>query len=154
MDSFCGSAFSFSCPPGQADDLGGELFGYEIQSRELYEGRYCPRGDMESRIKEQPLDLFANRASSHFFRANQLRLWFSALAYVLMNALRATGLKNTGIAKAASAAIRTLLLKTGARVAVSLRRVVAHLSSAAPYQDVFIRAWCTQPAHLPDAHLA
>ena len=117
------------------------LPGHEIQSQQLYEGRYCPRGDMENRIKEHQLDLFADRASSHFFRTNQLRLWFSALAYVLMNALRKTGLKNTRLANATSGTIRTLLLKIGARVIISVRRVVAHLSSAAPYQDVFIQAW-------------
>ncbi len=117
------------------------LPGREIQSQALYEGRYCPRGDMENRIKEQQLDLFADRTSSHFMRTNQLRLWFSALAYVLMNALRKQGLKKTRLAKATSGTIRTLLLKIGARVVVSVRRVVAHLSSAAPYQDVYLHAW-------------
>jgi hypothetical protein len=117
------------------------LPGREIRSRELYEGCYCLRGEMENRIKEQQLDLFADRASSHFFRANQLRLWFAALAYVLMNAMRNTGLKNTRLAKATSATIRALLFKIGARVVVSVRRVAVHLSSAAPYQDVFVHAW-------------
>lgn len=117
------------------------LPGREIHSRELYEDLYCARGEMENRIKEQQLDLFADRASSHFLRANQLRLWFSALAYVLMNALRHKGLKHTRLAKATSATIRTLLLKIGARILVSVRRIVAHLSSAAPYQDVYIQAW-------------
>jgi len=117
------------------------LRGREIQSQALYEGRYCPRGDMENRIKEQQLDLFADRTSSHFMRTNQLRLWFSALAYVLMNALRRHGLKKTRLAKAASGTVRTLLLKIGARVGVSCRRLVAHLSSAAPYQDVYLHAW-------------
>ena len=127
------------------------LPGHEIQSRELYEGRYCPRGEMENRIKESQLDLFADRASSHFFRANQLRLWFCALAYVLMNTLRNTGLKGTRLAKATSGTIRTLVLKIGARVTVSARRIVAHLSSAAPYQDVFIQAWhtlCSYPLRI------
>lgn len=123
------------------------LPGHEIRSRELYEGRYCPRGDMENRIKEQQLDLFADRTSSHFFRANQLRLWVSALAYVVMNALRHTGLMNTRLAKATSGTLRTLLLKIGARIIVSVRRVVVHLSSAAPYQDVFIHAWRTLRAY-------
>jgi len=117
------------------------LPGHEIQSQVLYEAGYCPRGDMENRIKESQLDLFADRASSHFMRANQLRVWFSALSYILMNALRKQGLKNTRLAKATSATIRTLLLKIGARVLVSVRRVIAHLSSAAPYQDVYLQAW-------------
>jgi len=117
------------------------LPGHEIQSRALYEGRYCPRGDMENRIKEHQLDLYADRASSHFMRTNQLRLWLSALAYVLMNALRKEGLKETRLAKATSATIRALLLKIGARVMVSVRRVRAHLSSAAPYQDVYLHPW-------------
>jgi hypothetical protein len=117
------------------------LPGHEIQSQALYEGRYCPRGEMENRIKESQLDLFADRASSHFMRANQLRVWFSALAYVLINGLREHGLKKTRLAKATSGTIRTLLLKIGARVVVSVRRVRALLSSAAPYQDVYIQAW-------------
>jgi len=117
------------------------LPGREIHSRELYEGHYCPRGDMENRIKEQQLDLFGDRSSSHFFRTNQLRLWFSALAYVLMNTMRKLALKKTRLAKATSATIRTLLLKIGARLIVSVRRVAVHLASAAPYQDVFIQAW-------------
>lgn len=123
------------------------LPGCEFRSRELYEDLYCARGEMENRIKEQQLDLFADRASSHFMRANQLRLWFSALAYVLMNALRETGLKHTRLAKATSGTIRALLLKIGARVVVSGRRIIAHLSSAAPYQDVFIHAWRTLTAY-------
>jgi hypothetical protein len=117
------------------------LPGHEIHSRPLYEDLYCARGEMENRIKEHQLDLFADRASSHFFRANQLRLWLSALAYVLMNTMRKTGLKNTRLAKATSATIRALLLKIGARVVVSVRRVAVHLSSAAPCQDVFVHAW-------------
>jgi len=117
------------------------LPGHEIQSRAVYEGRYCPRGDMENRIKECQLDLFADRTSSHFMRTNQLRVWFSALAYILTNAVRQRGLKGTRLAKATSGTIRTLLLKIGARVVVSVRRVRAFLSSAAPYQDVFIQAW-------------
>jgi len=117
------------------------LPGHEIQARTLYEEHYCARGEMENRIKESQLDLFADRASSHVMRANQLRIWFSALAYVLMNTLRKEGLKKTRLAKATSGTIRTLLLKIGARVEVSVRRVVAHLSSAAPYQDVYTQAW-------------
>ena len=117
------------------------LPGHEVQSRELYEGRYCPRGDMENRIKECQLDMFADRTSSHFFRANQVRLWLSALAYVLTNLTRRVGLKNTRLEKATCGTIRTLLLKIAARVQVTARRVVAHLCSAAPYQDVFVQAW-------------
>ena len=117
------------------------LPGHEVQSRELYEGRYCKRGAMENCIKEQQLDLYADRTSSHAFRANQLRVWFSALAYVIMNKTRTYGLKGTRLAKATSGTIRMLLLKIGARVTVSVRRVRVHLSSSAPHRDVFVQAW-------------
>lgn len=108
--------------------------------KELYEKTYCARGEMENRIKEQQLDLFADRTSAHTMRANQLRLWFSSLAYVLMSALRRKALKGTRLAKATCGVIRLKLLKIGAQVKVSVRRFVAHLASACPYQDVFQQA--------------
>ncbi len=107
----------------------------------LYERVYCARGDMENRIKEQQLDLFADRTSTHTLRANQLRLWFSSLAYVLMTGLKRLGLQHTRLKKATCGTIRTRLLKLGAAVEVSVRRVVARLSSVHPYQDVFEQAW-------------
>ncbi len=108
--------------------------------RALYEDVYCARGDMENRIKEQQLDLFADRTSTHTLRANQLRLWFSSLAYVLLSALRRVGLKDTRMAKATCRTIRLKLFKIGARIKVSVRRFMIHLASACPYHDVFQQA--------------
>jgi len=117
------------------------LPGHEAPSRELYEGRYCARGDMENRIKESQLDLFADRTSAHSLRANQLRLWFSALAYTLVSGLRRVGLRGTRLARSTCGSIRLKLLKIGAQVKVSVRRFAIHLASACPYQDVFYQAW-------------
>ncbi|MDP2717829.1 MAG: IS1380 family transposase, partial [Candidatus Micrarchaeota archaeon] len=94
----------------------------EFSAPELYEKDYCGRGDMENRIKEQPLDLYADRISTATLRANQLRLWFSTLAYLLMNQLREVGLKGTELARATCGTIHTRLLKIGALVRVSVRR--------------------------------
>ena len=115
--------------------------GHEIPSRELYEGLYCARGEMENRIKEQQLDLFADRTSAHSLRANQLRLWFSTVAYALVNALRDMALRGTRMAKSTCGSIRLKLLKIGAQVKISVRRFLIHLASACPYQDVFHQAW-------------
>ncbi len=103
----------------------------------LYEKLYCARGDMENRIKEQQLGLFADRTSTATMRANQLRLWFAAIAYVLVNELRRTGLRGTELARAQVTTIRCRLLKIGTRVTVSVRRIVAALSSAFPLQPLF-----------------
>jgi hypothetical protein len=103
----------------------------------LYEELYCARGDMENRIKEQQLGLFADRTSSATMRANQLRLWFAAVAYLLVNHLRHGGLRDTELARAQVSTIRCRLLKLGARITVSARRVVASLSSAFPLQTLF-----------------
>jgi hypothetical protein len=107
------------------------------EPRELYEKVYCQRGDMENRIKEQQLDLFADRTSTRAMRSNQLRLWFSSLAYVLMSTLRRVGLKGTRLAKATCGTIRLKLFKIGALIKISVRRIVVHLASACPYQHVF-----------------
>ena len=107
----------------------------------LYEKHYCARGDMENRIKEQQLDLFADRTSTHTLRANQLRLWFSSTAYLLMSALRRIALKDTRLAKATCGTIRLKLLKIGAHLKLSTRRILIHFTSACPYQDVFRHAW-------------
>ena len=109
----------------------------------LYEKHYCARGDMENRIKEQQLDLFADRTSTSLMRANQLRLWFSSCAYVLLSALRRMGLKGTPLAKATCGTIRLKLLKIGAHLKLSVRRILIHFASACPYQDVFHQAWQT-----------
>ncbi len=107
---------------------------------EVYEDLYCPRGDMENRIKEQQLYLFADRTSSATMRANQLRLWFSSLAYVCLNELRRVGLRATQLASATCQTIRLKLLKIGARVRYSVRRVSISLAGGYPYQDAFAAA--------------
>ena len=105
--------------------------------QEIYDGRYTARGDMENRIKEQQLDLFADRTSCHGFIANQFRLLLASAAYVLIEHLRRVGLKGTELAKAQVSTIRLKLLKVAARVVTSVRRVVLHFSSAYPYQALF-----------------
>jgi hypothetical protein len=106
----------------------------------LYEKVYCARGDMENRIKEQQLDLFADRTSTAFIASNQLRLWFSTFAYFLLRGLRDHALKGTRLAKATVGTIRLHLLKIGAQVTVSVRRIYVRLSSAFPMADVFAAA--------------
>ena len=105
----------------------------------IYDERYTPRGDMENRIKEQQLMLFATRASCHAFAANQFRLLLSAAAYALIEHLRRTALKDTELQAAQADTIRLKLLKVAARVVISVRRVVLHLSSAYPLQALFRR---------------
>lgn len=107
------------------------------EAKPLYEDLYCGRGDMENRIKEQQLFLFADRTSTHAMRSNQLRVLFSTMAYVLHQALREFGLKGTELATAQVNTIRNKLLKIGGRIRVSVRRVVLSLSQAYPYQDLF-----------------
>lgn len=113
----------------------------ERASRELYERDYCGRGEMENRIKEQQLCLFADRTSCRTLRANPLRLWFSTLAYVVLHVLRERGLKGTQLATARCDTIRTKLLKIGAAVTVTVRKVWVRLASACPYRKVFARVW-------------
>lgn len=103
----------------------------------LYEKLYCARGDMENRIKEQQLDLFADRTSTGTMRGNQLRLWLASVAYVLVNELRRAGLAGTEMARAQAGTIRTRLLKIAGRITFSVRRVVVSLSSVHPMQAVF-----------------
>jgi hypothetical protein len=106
----------------------------------LYEQLYCARGDMENRIKEQQLGMFADRTSAHGLRANQLRVWFSALAYVLVDWLRRWGLRDTKMARAQVWTIRSRLLKVGCIVTESVRRVRVALSSSHPLQDIWRQA--------------
>lgn len=106
----------------------------EAETRHLYEQLYCARGEMENRIKECQLDLFADRTSTATMRANQLRLWFASMAYVLLCALRRIGLASTQFAKASCGSIRLKLLKIGARVTSSVRRVRVAMASAYPWQ--------------------
>jgi Transposase DDE domain group 1 len=109
--------------------------------QKLYEALYCARGECENRIKEAQLDLFADRLSTATFRTNQLRLWLSSAAYVLMHALRRIGLKNTSLAKACANTIRLKLLKIGAVVTISVRRVRLAMSSACPDHQEYIAAF-------------
>lgn len=111
--------------------------GEEIPPRELYEDEYCERGEMENRIKEQQLCLFADRTSASSMRANQLRLWFSSVAYTLLQVLRQFGLQGTKFARARCDTIRLKLLKIGASVRVTVRRVWLSMSESNPYQELF-----------------
>jgi hypothetical protein len=106
----------------------------------LYAELYCARGDMENRIKEQ-LSLFADRVSAETMRANQLRLYFSVMAYVLMSGLRRLGLKATELAQAQVSTIRTKLLKIGARVRVTVRKVWISMASSYPWQGLYQQVW-------------
>ena len=109
----------------------------ECKARYLYEKVYCARGDMENRIKECQLDLYADRTSTATMRANQLRLWFASMAYVLLCALRRIALQHTPFAKATCGTIRLKLLKIGALVRVSVRRIKIAMASACPAADAW-----------------
>ena len=110
------------------------------KARHLYERIYCARGEMENRLKECQGDLFADRTSTATMRANQLRLWFASMAYVLVCALRRIGLAHTRFAKATCGTIRLALLKIGAVVTLSVRRVKLAMASSCPYQHEFREA--------------
>ncbi len=107
--------------------------------RKLYEEVYCARGEMENRIKEQQLDLFADRTSTHWMGSNQLRVWFSTVAYMLLNAYRVLGLKGTAFAKAQCGTIRLKLMKIGALLRISVRRVLVSYASGYPWSGEFAR---------------
>jgi hypothetical protein len=109
----------------------------ECGPKYLYEKVYCARGDMENRIKECQLDLFADRTSTATMRANQLRLWFASMAYVLLCALRRIGLPHTQLADASCGTIRLKLLKIGALVRVSVRRIKVAMASSCPVADIW-----------------
>ena len=113
----------------------------EIEARELYERNYCARGDMENRIKEKQLDLFADRTSTRFLWSNQIRLWLSSVAYVLMQALRRLGLAGTDFANAQCGTIRLKLFKIGAQVRVTVRRFWVSFASGYPYIDLFTEVY-------------
>jgi hypothetical protein len=107
--------------------------------QELYDAVYCQRGDAENRIKEQQLGLFADRTSCHDFVANQFRVLLSAAAYILLDSLRRQALVDTELSQAQVDTIRLKLLKIGARVVCSVRRVVIHLAEGYPLQSLFGR---------------
>jgi len=102
----------------------------------LYEEHYCARGDMENRIKEQ-LMLFSDRTSTHYLRSNQLRLYFSSIAYVLLQMLRRLGLEGTELAKAQCSSIRLKVLKIGALIRITVRKVWVSLAGGYPYVALF-----------------
>jgi len=135
---------------GKAEVTGGEanprfvvtsLKSTEVGGRYLYEKVYCARGEMENRIKECQLDLFADRTSAATMRANQLRLWLASMAYVLLCAVRRIGLAHTQFAQATCGTIRLKLLKIGAQVRVSVRRIKVAMASACPYHNEFALAY-------------
>ncbi|MFL5003274.1 MAG: IS1380 family transposase [Xanthobacteraceae bacterium] len=134
---------------GKAEVTGGEanprfvvtsLTRAECGPKYLYEKLYCARGDMENRIKECQLDLYADRTSTATLRANQLRLWLASMAYLLICALRRLGLQNTPLAKASCGTIRLKLLKIGALVRTSVRRIKIAMASSCPEAQVWGRA--------------
>jgi hypothetical protein len=112
-----------------------------VDAQTLYEDLYCARGQIENRIKEQQLELFADRTSAATMRANQLRLWFASFAYVLLDALRRIGLRHTQFAAATCGTIRLKLLKIGAQVRRSVRRIKVAMASACPYQAEYHLAY-------------
>jgi hypothetical protein len=113
----------------------------QMDAQILYEQLYCGRGEMENRIKEQQLWLFADRTSTGKMRANQLRLYFSSVAYLLMQALRRLGLRGTQMAAAQCHTIRLKLLKVGAQVEVTVRKVWVSLAGGYPYADLFYQVF-------------
>ena len=112
----------------------------EYGKRELYEELYCARGEMENRIKEQQLCLFADRTSTGTMRANQMRLMFSSVAYLLVSALRRLGLKGTSLEKAQCDTIRLKLFKIGAQIRVTVRKVWVKMAAGYPHADIFGQA--------------
>jgi hypothetical protein len=106
-------------------------------TNQLHQDYYCPRGEMENRIKEHQLALFSDRTSTHEFESNQLRVWFSSFAYVLMHALRLHGLAHTELAQAQCGTIRLKLLKVSAQIRISVRRIVIAFASHWPQQALF-----------------
>jgi Transposase DDE domain group 1 len=115
------------------------LPGEKWEARRLYEELYCARGEMENRIKEQ-LCLFADRTSTAYLRSNQIRLYFSSIAYALMEALRRLGLKGTELAQAECRTIRLRLLKIGALVRITVRKVWVSMAGGYPYSELFAQA--------------
>lgn len=120
--------------PGQG--FPGEERGRFLPVR-LYEELYCARGEMENQLKQQTLDLQADRLSTHYLASNQLRLWLATFAYLLLERLRTLGLAGTDLARATAGSVRLKLLKIAAQVRVSVRRVYVQLNTASPWQELF-----------------
>lgn len=117
----------------------------QVITGKLHADYYCPRGEMENRLKEHQLELFSDRTSTHEFESNQLRLWFSSFAYVLLQALRHHALVQTELADAQLGTIRLKLLKIGAQIRLSVRRIVIAFSSAWAGQSLFHRVYQQLP---------
>jgi len=109
-----------------------------IEAKELYEDIYCARGDMENRIKEQQLDLFADRTSTHQMRANQIRLYMSSIAYTILNLFREKVLNGTELENAQCGTIRTKILKIGAEIKVTVRKIWIEMNENYPYQELYL----------------
>jgi hypothetical protein len=120
-----------------ADGFRGDKDPERYGAQSIYEEIYCGRGEMENRLKQQVLDLRADRMSTHHLASNQLRLWMATFAHLLMERLRATGLHGTELAQATVGSVRLKLLKVAAQVRVSVRRVYVQMSSAYPLQEIF-----------------
>jgi hypothetical protein len=120
-----------------AEGFAEETDKTRFTSERLYEEIYCARGEMENVLKQQTLDLPSDRMSTHYFGSNQLRLWLVTFAYLLLERMRALGLKGTQLAQATVGSIRLKILKVAAQVSVSVRRVYVQMSSAFPMQEVF-----------------
>ncbi len=116
------------------------LAGEAGAAQALYEQLYCARGDMENRIKEQ-FSLFADRVSTETMRANQMRLYLSTMGYILVSGLRRLGLKGTELAEAQVSTIRTKLLKIGAQIRVTVRKVWVSMASSYPWQKLYQQVW-------------
>jgi hypothetical protein len=125
------------------------LAAEQFDARTLYEDEYCARGEMENRIKEQQLYLFADRTSASSMRANQLRLWFSSVAYTLLQVIRDFGLTGTELARARCDTIRLKLLKIGALVRVTVRRIYLSMAESYPYEALFATVYANLMNWLP-----
>jgi len=122
---------------GQGENTRFVVTNLTGEAQKLYDNLYCQRGDMENRIKEQQLGLFADRTSCHDFVANQFRVLLSAAAYILIETLRREALVDTELADAQVGTIRNKILKIGARVVCSVRRIVLHLAGGYPLKELF-----------------
>lgn len=120
-----------------AEGFGPEAERSRFEPQRLYEQCYCARGEMENVLKQQVLDLKADRLSTHYLASNQLRLWLATLAYLLLDRVRTIGCRGTELARATAGSIRLKLLKVGARVRVTVRRVYVQLSSGYAFEDLF-----------------
>lgn len=121
----------------------------EFDAQTLYEQEYCARGEMENRIKEQQLYLFADRTSAGTMRANQLRLWFSSFGYTLLQVLRRFGLQRTALAQARCDTIQRKLLKIGASIRITVRRVWISMAESCPYRELFAAVYDNLQRWLP-----